>query len=427
MEPRAVGTTYRNLFFVGAAWTALLIIPYRLEIKHQDQLVYDIALSEARALFQQVVDTGEWNSSRQGVYVKVGEGVTPNPYLEIAGRDVVTPDGETLTRVMHAQMAREIAQIGQAKRGNEVTIRVTSLEPLRPGNAPTLWEAAALRTFANGATEQFGFYLEKDKGHRFRFMRPVLEEPSCLECHRDEMEAGAQGGISVSFPVEGLMLTKASVRWKLELALSFVWLLGLGIMFAVTFSFAQKRSLLGKLRELALVNDLTGLHNRRGFLALAEKQFETAQRTGEHALLLFTDVDGLKQINDSYGHDEGDNALVLAAQALKSSFRGSDIVARFGGDEFVAFLPGCPGEFAELILARLRARVDAVREIHQKPYELSLCVGLAELDPASPVSLEDLLREADSNMYAAKDDIKPPRSTPLHRLATADKREPPDS
>lgn len=396
--------SYRWLVLIGAAWTGLLIVPYLLEIEHQDRMVNEVALSQARALFKQASDAREWNASRDGVYVEVGRGVAPSPYLEAIDRDVVTTDGVLLTKVHHARMTREIGEVGESQRGWGVHVHFTSLNPLRPDNAPTPWEASALGRFEEGATEQSGFFLDDLKRSHFRYMEPFLVEESCLECHGHQgYEVGdVRGGLSVTFPVDTLVHTKAVAGRELLLETLFVWLSGLGIMATIGYSFEQKRRLVGKLRELALVNELTGLHNRRGFVTVAEKQLESAQREGKRTLLLFIDVDGLKHINDTYGHDEGDSALILTGQVLKSTFRGSDIVARFGGDEFVALLPGCPQEFAELILHRLRAKTEAVADGSRRPFRLSLCVGAAEFDPSQPVSLEELIDKADGRMYSAK-------------------------
>ena len=399
-----MGRSYLRLLPFAAAWTGLLFVPYRLEIRHQDRMVNEVALSQARALFQQASDTREWNAVRDGVYVRVGEGVVPNPYLDVRDRDLVTSDGDSLTMVHHARMTREIGEVGESRRGWGVHIHATSLNPLRPGNAPTSWEASALEEFEEGVTEKSGFFLDHQKRSQFRYMEPVLVERSCLECHGHQgyVEGDIRGGLSVTFPVEALMRTRALAGKEVLLCFIFVWLSGLGIMAATAYSFEQKRRLVGKLRELALVNELTGLHNRRGFLTVAQKQLESAQREGKRALLLFIDVDGLKHINDTYGHDEGDSALKLVGQVLKSTFRGSDIVARLGGDEFVAFLPGCPGEFAQLVLHRLRAKTEALADERQSRYRLSLCVGAAEFDPSTPVPLEKLVDEADRRMYGEK-------------------------
>ena len=89
------------------------------------------------------------------------------------------------------------------------------------------------------------------------------------------------------------------------------------------------------LRTLSIKDDLTGLYNRRGFFALAEQGLKTAQRMGTEMLLIYGDLDNLKEINDTFGHKEGDQALMDISQILKETFRESDIIARIGGDEFV--------------------------------------------------------------------------------------------
>src|SRR5690606_30591217 len=106
-----------------------------------------------------------------------------------------------------------------------------------------------------------------------------------------------------------------------------------GIARDVTERRARERAL----QSLTIVDDLTGLYNRRGFLTLAERHLKLAIRKKAGLFLLFADLDGLKQINDTFGHLEGDRALVSAAQILRQSFRSADIIARLGGDEFTVF------------------------------------------------------------------------------------------
>ncbi|MBI5522204.1 MAG: GGDEF domain-containing protein [Desulfarculus sp.] len=157
-----------------------------------------------------------------------------------------------------------------------------------------------------------------------------------------------------------------------------------------------------ELRSLSLVDDLTGLYNRRGFLTLARQQVKTAQRMGRRLHLFFIDVDDLKLINDRLGHTEGDRALVAASQVLKSTFRGSDIVARMGGDEFVALALEGEEETTEPISQRLEHNLRAWRRQGLHPFPLSLSLGTTVYDPAAPRPLEDLLKEADQRMYEHK-------------------------
>jgi diguanylate cyclase (GGDEF)-like protein len=155
------------------------------------------------------------------------------------------------------------------------------------------------------------------------------------------------------------------------------------------------------LRNLALSDDLTCLYNRRGFYAAATHQLKIAHRNKQPAMLLFCDVDGLKEINDTFGHREGDHALVCTADALERAFRESDVLARLGGDEFAVLATDVGDEDLPTILGRLqRNLVKAAKE--ELRYELSLSVGAAWFDPYVPVSLGELMESADRAMYGEK-------------------------
>ena len=165
---------------------------------------------------------------------------------------------------------------------------------------------------------------------------------------------------------------------------------------------AVKQSLLDReLRSLALTDDLTCLYNRRAFLALAGQQLRVARRNSHGLLLFFADVDNLKEINDSYGHREGDFALVQAADALERTFRSSDVIARLGGDEFAIMALEANCEDREVILRRLEKTLKA-SSANENDYRVSLSVGMARFDPKHPVSLGKLIAAADESMYKEK-------------------------
>ncbi len=155
------------------------------------------------------------------------------------------------------------------------------------------------------------------------------------------------------------------------------------------------------MRSLALTDELTRLCNRRGFLALAEQQLKLANRTGRRVLLFLADVDGLKQINDTFGHREGDRVLREAAEVLKMTFRDSDIIARLGGDEFVVLANEAPDESEEIITARLHENL-RTRNQKEPPFVLSISVGVVPFIPSRACSVEDLVARADKAMYAQK-------------------------
>jgi diguanylate cyclase (GGDEF)-like protein len=166
--------------------------------------------------------------------------------------------------------------------------------------------------------------------------------------------------------------------------------------------FAVKHVILEReLRHLALTDDLTCFYNRRGFLASATQQMKLARRNGHCMLLFFCDLDNLKEINDSFGHREGDRALVRAADVLEEVFRDSDIVARLGGDEFAALAFEASKSDEAGILRRVDESLQKANQ-EESRYVLSLSVGVARFDPAENVNLGDLMAQADRAMYERK-------------------------
>lgn len=154
-------------------------------------------------------------------------------------------------------------------------------------------------------------------------------------------------------------------------------------------------------RQLSLTDELTGLHNRRGFFLLAEQQLKLARRTQTSCCLIFVDLDGLKQINDTLGHATGDKLIVDAAQILKQTFRDADIVARLGGDEFVVLVPACSNNSEDLFL-RLQTSIAHFHQTTDRTYELSMSVGISICVANETTSLEDLVEQADKLMYEHK-------------------------
>jgi diguanylate cyclase (GGDEF)-like protein len=159
------------------------------------------------------------------------------------------------------------------------------------------------------------------------------------------------------------------------------------------------------LRVLSLLDDLTGVYNRRGFMTLAEHQIRVAQRRHIGFYLIFIDLDGMKQINDSGGHIAGDQALIAIAQLLSYTFRGSDVVARMGGDEFAVITcdaePQCPNSAAPII-TRLETAVTRHNKRHFDEPSLSISCGAIFFDPAENKDLDQMLLEADQIMYENK-------------------------
>lgn len=164
----------------------------------------------------------------------------------------------------------------------------------------------------------------------------------------------------------------------------------------------ERHRLLAALRGLSLIDELTGLYNRRGFLTLASGPLSLAARRGRRMMLIFGDMNGLKAINDTFGHEAGDTALRAAAEVLRGSFRQSDLVARFGGDEFVVLALEAESESQQLLLDRLAEQFAAFNATSGLPFEVSICAGFVRFEGTAVEAVDEALRQADRELYARK-------------------------
>jgi len=188
----------------------------------------------------------------------------------------------------------------------------------------------------------------------------------------DALQAGATDFIKKPFPVEELLARLRIVQIQDEL------------------------------RSLAITDELTGLYNRRGFLTLAEHLLKLSVREKSGLYLLYADVNDLKVINDTHGHEAGDAALVAFSELLKTSYRQSDIIARIGGDEFVVFPVGDHRQCIEVIILRLDEIVAGLNKTDKLRSPLSISYGISFFDPEQPCTLAELMMRADQEMYKNK-------------------------
>ena len=154
------------------------------------------------------------------------------------------------------------------------------------------------------------------------------------------------------------------------------------------------------LRNLSLTDQLTGLYNYRGFINLAEHHAKTARRTKHPSLLIYADMDGLKEINDTLGHRAGSTAIAAVGQILRSTFRDCDIVARLGGDEFAVLVPDI--QEPAKVLERFRRNLQAYNEARNHEFTIALSIGAVEIDHEQTWSIEDQMARADEVMYREK-------------------------
>ncbi len=196
-----------------------------------------------------------------------------------------------------------------------------------------------------------------------------------------------------------LVVVRAAPWWTASRAWTLVWLLTFAVVLAWMVALWRQAGL----RVLALTDHLTGLYNRRGFLLLAENQWQLALRKGMSILILYIDVDQFKQINDAFGHKQGDLALQAVAGVLRETLRRTDLIGRLGGDEFAIIAMDVHPDFRAQLERRL---AETLRHSNQKPgrlFQLSLSIGVLNCDDSLKASsIEDLLARADALMYEQK-------------------------
>lgn len=154
--------------------------------------------------------------------------------------------------------------------------------------------------------------------------------------------------------------------------------------------------------QAAMTDPLTRIWNRRGFLTMARDSLSLCDRQGEDGTLVCLDLDGFKQINDSLGHAAGDAALERFAFGMSQCFRATDVFARIGGDEFVAWMPGAGADVAQAATGRLAQWLAQEEQAQGLPYRSRFTMGFVAYRAGSSIDIQALLHQADTAMYAMK-------------------------
>ncbi len=381
-------------------FTAVLAAFLYAQITIERKIPRDIALNQAIGILNKMDDLSHWNLSYESLYAVMASD-TPVQLLIPPG-SIMTSDGKKLSRVFFPTIISKVGEIGNQT--GKISIRISSLQAMNPDFQPDKWERASLVNLELGGQQQAAFVKGPEGSVSFRFMRPIYIKESCLSCHEDQGRQAGDiiAGITAIVPADNLLARTRSHLFQFALTLSLLWLVGTAFFIVLIRHKEHDRLRIQELNEMSLVDPLTGLSNRRGFLTLAQQQALYAERNGLSATLLFMDLDKFKQINDTFGHQVGDEVLIRFAKVLLLTFRTSDIVSRFGGDEFVVLALDAPMDESTTIIQRLEYNLEKNNEASGKPYRLSASVGSASFDPKKPQMLELLVLEADEKMYIAK-------------------------
>lgn len=199
--------------------------------------------------------------------------------------------------------------------------------------------------------------------------------------------------VQKNLTVAKLMRENDSLRQELESALS-----------EVRDKNAQLEASLKRVEELAATDPLTGLYNRRHFSRVLDQLFAEAQRFNKDLACVMIDLDGYKQLNDTFGHQVGDQLLVLAGKVISANMRRMDVAARYGGDEFVLLLPQASAEEAALAAQRIRDEFRiASAAILNRAQGVTMSIGIGSLHNNTPGGADQLIAAADLALYRAKD------------------------
>ncbi|CAN5361070.1 hypothetical protein BH23ACI1_BH23ACI1_25330 [soil metagenome] len=245
----------------------------------------------------------------------------------------------------------------------------------------------------------FGYTQEQLK--QFSSILDLIEEGDRLRV-REAIRQRLSGEVeSVEYTVRGIRKNGTAIVMDIRSVRDLYD--GRPAIFGTVVDITVRKQMEEALKAAALLDPLTGLYNRRGFLTLAERQLKIARRKGQSLILLAADLDDLKAVNDTYGHAVGDDALIGAATVLRQTYREADIIARLGGDEFTVFPLDAAVQSVPLLLERLEVNLQRWREEHKLPFRLSLSTGSAVLEAGDlSQNIERLLAEADAQLYRQK-------------------------
>lgn len=363
--------------------------------------------SKASSIFNSIVLTRQWNAVYGGVYVEKKEGVESNPYLK--NPDIKTEDGKIYTKKNPALMTREISEI--AEKEGAFKFHITSLKLVNKNNAPDDFEKNALVSFENGVSEVFA--KEEVEGvPYYRYMAPLRVEEACLKCHDDKgyNVGDIRGGISVRFPI--MEDQKQLERSRLITAALFlvtiillVWLIS-RLVFKLYKRLSKAEQ---KLRELLNTDALTGLSNRRSLVGGLYEEVERARRYKRNLCCIMIDIDHFKKLNDTYGHQAGDEVLMQIGTLMRTISRNSDLTGRYGGEEFIILLPETDIEGALTAAEKIRAEIEKkdIRLDDDTVIRITASFGVSEISRDDEMPLEkkaaDLVGRADKALYQAKE------------------------
>lgn len=392
----------------GVLWLLLIASTFYQQMVDIKNYAQHIATRQAEMFFDHIILLRQWNALHGGVYVPVTEQTQPNPYLTIPERDIETKGGQKLTLINPAYMTRQFSEMELGKTG--ILFHITSLHPLRAENKADPWESTALQAFTKGERSRSEINTIDEKPF-YRYMAPLRVNDECLKCHSQQgFKSGDHyGGLSISIPAESIDEFVYARLHQLGLTHIFIACAGLIVLLGAYFTHQKMTRRLAKAKrhlQLAYMDVLTQLPNRRYYDFFVNKEWKRAMRQGYPLSMIMIDIDYFKIYNDKMGHIQGDQCLHNVARTMRRYFRrAGDLIARYGGEEFCV-VAACDAEQITQLAEILRKSVEDMQLPHpgsKISSFVTISLGTATMVPDETMEFEELLRRADQSLYLAKE------------------------
>jgi diguanylate cyclase (GGDEF)-like protein len=401
----------------------LFIIKYINDTKNEYYIISEnILFQQASTLFNNIVTMRKWSSDHGAIFVKSHDGITPNPYLE--DNHTYTKDNELLIKINPAWMTRQLSEMSNKK--ENFYFKITSLDPVNPINIPDDFEKKALKDLIKDKNKKFYTNMEND---RYNLLGPLIVEPSCLKCHSNQnYEVGdIMGGLRISIPMDNyientqILDTKTNFLYIITFFTSIVFILI--ITFTITSIYSRELNILKlnrtlerkvksrtkelsdankKLLEISTIDYLTNISNRRHFFEIGTKYFHITQRENNDLTIIAIDIDFFKKINDTYGHNIGDEILKFITNIINKDIRKSDIFARTGGEEFSILLNNTDEKKAYIFAEKIRKDIEnSIYKNKDLEIKVTISLGISQLRQ-NDEKLDSIIVRADKALYQAK-------------------------
>ncbi|MBP7769883.1 MAG: diguanylate cyclase [Aliarcobacter sp.] len=401
----------------------ILIINYLHDTKNNYQSISEkILFQQSSTLFNNIVTIRKWNSDHGSIYVKAHKDIKPNPYL--VDNHTFTKDNELLIKINPAWMTRQLSEL--SNKNENFYFKIISSNPINPNNYPDKFEKDGLENLSKNKNLNFYTKIENEK---YNLIGPLKVELSCLQCH------GNQGykigdiivGLRVSVPIDNYIQNIQAINSKTDtlyfvtLFISFVFILI--IIFIINSIYSRESNIIKlnktlekkvfkrtkelrnankKLLESSTIDYLTNIPNRRHLFEIGSKYFHLSKRQKNNLSVIYIDIDFFKKINDTYGHDIGDEILKMVANTLAKQIRKSDLLARTGGEEFIILLNNMDESNAFLFAENIRNSMEKV--IFKKDnisIKITISLGISQLKNEDE-NLDSIIKRADEALYQAK-------------------------